>query len=105
MYLLGLDIGSTIIKAAIFDPDGNELGVFGVIAEQSSPKPGYYERDMGYFGPPMYAQSMARSMPISIAKLSAVSLTGHGNGAHLLDHQYSLSAERLKAQTAVVFLI
>ncbi|MEJ2412800.1 MAG: hypothetical protein P8Y34_07380 [Anaerolineales bacterium] len=33
MYLLGIDIGSTVIKAAIFDLEGNELGVYGQLAE------------------------------------------------------------------------
>ena len=46
MYLLGIDIGSTILKAAIFDLEGNELCEYGELAENYSPKPGYYERDM-----------------------------------------------------------
>ena len=46
MYLLGVDIGSTVLKAAVFDLNGKELGEYGELAENFSPKPGYYERDM-----------------------------------------------------------
>lgn len=87
MYLLGLDIGSTVLKAAIFDLDGNELGVYGELAENYSPKPGWYERDMD----DMWAANVgAIKGAIENAKIDgkdivAISLTGHGNGAHLLD--------------------
>ena len=33
MYFLGLDIGSTVLKAAVFDLEGNELGIYGELAE------------------------------------------------------------------------
>ena len=46
MYFLGLDIGSTVLKAAVFDLEGNELGIYGELAETYTPKPGYYERDL-----------------------------------------------------------
>jgi L-xylulokinase len=87
MYLLGLDIGSTVIKAAVFDLDGNELGVCGELAEQSSPKPGYYERDMNdLWNANICAINGAiKNAEIDGKDIVAVSLTGHGNGAHLLD--------------------
>jgi L-xylulokinase len=89
MYLLGIDIGSTIIKAAIFDLQGNEIGAFGVRADHSSPKPGYYERDMNDL---WSANISAINGAIKCAEIDskdivAVSLTGHGNGAHLLDSE------------------
>ena len=46
MYLLGVDIGSTVLKAAVFDLNGKELAEYGELAENFSPKRGYYERDM-----------------------------------------------------------
>ena len=87
MYLLGLDIGSTTIKAAIFDREGNELGVCGELAEQSSPKPGYYERDMSYLWTANVCaiNGAIKNAQIDSKDITAVSLTGHGNGAHLLD--------------------
>ncbi len=89
MYLLGIDIGSTIIKAAIFDLQGNEIGAFGVRADHSSPKPGYYERDLNDL---WSANISAINGAIKCAEIDskdivAVSLTGHGNGAHLLDSE------------------
>ena len=45
-YLLGLDIGSTAIKAGIFDLDGNEIATATGDAEVLTPHPGWYERRM-----------------------------------------------------------
>ncbi len=87
MYLLGLDIGSTVIKAAVFDLDGNEIGVCGELAEQSSPKPGYYERDMNHLWTANVRaiNGAIKNAEIDGKDIGAISLTGHGNGAHLLD--------------------
>ncbi len=87
MYLLGIDIGSTVIKAAIFDLEGNELGVYGELADNHSPKPGYYERDMDdkWAACLCAIQEVIKKADINGKDISAVSLTGHGNGVHLLD--------------------
>ncbi len=86
MYLLGIDIGSTVLKAGIFDLDGNELGVYGELADNYSPKPGYYERDMDDLWAANAAaiQGVIKNAGIDGKDIVAVSLTGHGNGAHLL---------------------
>jgi len=87
MYLLGIDIGSTVLKAAIFDLEGNELGVYGELAENHSPKPGYYEREMNdlWAANVSAIQGVIKNAKIDGKDIVAVSLTGHGNGAHLLD--------------------
>jgi len=87
MYFLGLDIGSTVLKAAIFDLDGKELGVYGELAETYSPKPGYYERDLNELWKACCGAitGVIENAGIDAKEISAVSLTGHGNGAHLLD--------------------
>jgi L-xylulokinase len=87
MYLLGLDIGSTVLKAAIFDLDGNELGVYGELAETYSPQPGYYERDLDELWAANVGaiKGVIENAGVDGKDIMAISLTGHGNGAHLLD--------------------
>jgi len=87
MYLLGIDIGSTVLKAAIFDLDGNELCEYGELAKNYSPQPGYYERDMDekWSASLSAIQQVIKKAAIDGTKISAISLTGHGNGVHLLD--------------------
>jgi len=87
MYLLGIDIGSTVLKAAVFDLKGKELAVFGELAENFSPKPGFYERDMDdkWNASLCAITEVIKKANIDGKDIVAVSLTGHGNGAHLLD--------------------
>lgn len=87
MYFLGLDIGSTVLKAAIFDLEGNELGIYGELAETYSPKPGYYERDLDELWSANIGaiKGGIKDAGIDGKEIVAISLTGHGNGAHLLD--------------------
>jgi L-xylulokinase len=87
MYFLGLDIGSTVLKAAIFDRKGNELGVYGKLAETYSPKPGQYERDLDELWAACSGAitGVIENAGIDGKQIAAISLTGHGNGAHLLD--------------------
>lgn len=87
MYLLGIDIGSTVLKAAIFDLEGNELGEYGELAENYSPKPGYYERDMDekWAASLNAIKGVVEKVNIDGKDIIGVSLTGHGNGVHLLD--------------------
>jgi L-xylulokinase len=87
MYFLGLDIGSTVLKAAIFDMEGSELGIYGELAETYSPKPGYYERDLDelWVANVGAIKGAIKNAGIDGKEIVAISLTGHGNGAHLLD--------------------
>ncbi len=88
-YLMGIDNGSTVVKAAIFDLEGNELGVCGMTAEIDSPHPGWYERDaQTLWQANLDAMAGAiKSAGISGEEVLGISITGHGNGAHLLDAQ------------------
>jgi L-xylulokinase len=87
MYLLGVDIGSTVLKAAVFDLTGKELGEYGELAENFSPKPGYYERDMEekWTASLNAIKGAIKNAGINGEEIIGISLTGHGNGAHLLD--------------------
>lgn len=88
-YLLGLDNGSTMIKASVFDLEGVEKGTFSTLAEPFSPAPGWYERDMAEVWR-ANAQAIRGALAqagASPADVLGVSVTGHGNGAYLVDRE------------------
>ena len=85
MYLLGIDNGSTVIKAGIFDYDGNEIAVFGSKVEVLTPKPGFYERkieDIWQANINAIA-GVLKKAGIAGKDIAAIAITGHGNGLHL----------------------
>ena len=86
-YLLGIDNGSTMVKAAVFDLQGNELGVFGDMAIPDSPHPGWYERDMDQLWQANITaiRGALKAAGVEGSDIAALAITGHGNGAHLLD--------------------
>jgi len=88
-YLLGIDNGSTLSKAALFDLKGQEIAVASCAADTEYPHPGWTERDME-----MLWQSTATAIREVLAKsgispgeIASIGSTGHGNGAYLLDKQ------------------
>ncbi len=88
-YLLGIDNGSTVSKAALFDIHGKEIAVAICKAETEYPYPGWTERDME-----MLWRSTAKAIREVVAKsgvspeeIAGIGNTGHGNGVYLLDKQ------------------
>jgi L-xylulokinase len=88
-YLLGIDNGSTVSKAALFDLHGTEIAVASCKAETEYPHPGWTERGME-----MLWQSTASAIREVFAKsgarpdeIAGIGNTGHGNGVYLLDKQ------------------
>jgi L-xylulokinase len=88
-YLLGIDNGSTISKAALFDIKGKEIAVASHKADTEYPHSGWTERSME-----MLWQSTACAIREVLAKsgikpteISGIGNTGHGNGVYLLDRQ------------------
>ncbi len=88
-YLLGIDNGSTVSKAALFDLHGKEIAVASCKAETEYPHPGWTERDMEILW-----QCTATAIREVLAKsgvkpeeIAGIGNTGHGNGVYLLDKQ------------------
>jgi L-xylulokinase len=88
-YLLGIDNGSTVSKAALFDLHGREIAVASCKADTEYPHPGWTERGMD-----MLWQSTASAIREVLAKsgaspeeIAGIGNTGHGNGVYLLDKQ------------------
>jgi L-xylulokinase len=86
-YLLGIDNGSTVSKAALFDFHGKEIAVASCKAETEYPHPGWTERDME-----MLWQCTASAIREVLTKsgikpeeIAGIGNTGHGNGVYLLD--------------------
>jgi L-xylulokinase len=88
-YLLGLDAGNTIVKAVLFDLNGQELAVAAKDGTSQYPQPGYVERDMNE----MWGQAGAviaeciKKAGIDPAEILAIGCSGHGNGLYLLDQE------------------
>lgn len=86
-YLLGIDSGSTVTKAALFDLSGKEIAVASCKTETAYLHPGWTERDMDILW-----QTTATAIRAVLAKASikpdeivGIGNTGHGNGIYLLD--------------------
>jgi L-xylulokinase len=86
-YLLGIDNGSTMVKAAIFGTDGREVSVASRKVDLLSPQPGWSEVDMEALW-----QQTADSIREAIARagidpkaVAGLACTGHGNGLYLVD--------------------
>ena len=88
-YLLGVDNGNTVSKAAIFDLEGREVQVATRKIESQYPHPGWTERSMDVLW-----QSTAEAIREAIEasgidpkQIVGIGNTGHGNGLYLLDKQ------------------
>lgn len=86
-YLLGIDNGGTVAKAAVFTRDGREVAVAATKSDSLSPQPGWVEFD---------AEQLWRATASSVRQvlaqagidphaIAAVACTGHGNGLYLVD--------------------
>lgn len=87
VYLLGLDVGNTVIKAVLFDVTGHQIAVHALDGQSSTPEPGHVERDLNELW--ANAQTAIRGCidkaGIQASQITAVGCAGHGNGLYLLD--------------------
>ena len=85
-YVLGIDNGGTVIKAALYDLSGHEIAVASSKVEMSIPEPGHIERNANELWE-ANLQAIASVITKSGANagdITAVSTTGHGNGLYLV---------------------
>lgn len=86
-YLLGLDNGNTISKAAIFDLAGKELQVASRKVDTHYPRPGWTERSMDSLWQETAGairEVMAKA-GIKAEEIVGIGSSGHGNGIYLLN--------------------
>ncbi len=88
-YLLGIDNGNTVSKAALFDLKGKEIAIGSCKVDTEYPYPGWTERGME-----LLWQSTASAIREVLANsgirpedIAGIGNTGHGNGLYLLDKQ------------------
>jgi L-xylulokinase len=86
-YLVGVDNGGTMSKAAVFTQDGRELAAAARKVELLQPHPGWSERDMAamWRGTAEAIREAVAQSGVDPAKIACVACTGHGNGLYLID--------------------
>ena len=86
-YLLGIDNGGTVTKAAVYDTAGNEKAVAGVKSEIVFPQPEYAEKDTEalWAANVRMIREVLEKAGIDAAQVAGIAVTGHGNGMYLVD--------------------
>ncbi|MCU0979386.1 MAG: carbohydrate kinase [Pirellulaceae bacterium] len=86
-FLLGIDNGGTVAKAALFSLDGREVAVAAEKTETLSPAPGWTEFDMDKLWSAVGAavRQVLAASAIDPRQIACVACTGHGNGIYLVD--------------------
>ncbi|UGX88950.1 FGGY-family carbohydrate kinase [Phyllobacterium meliloti] len=86
-YLLGLDAGNTIIKAIIFDRQGNEIASAAEEGHSSMPYPGHVERGLDelWTNARTVIQRCINEAGINPEQIATIGCAGHGNGLYTLD--------------------
>ncbi|HPM82301.1 MAG TPA: FGGY-family carbohydrate kinase [Candidatus Anammoximicrobium sp.] len=86
-FLLGIDNGGTVAKAALFSPDGREVAVAANKTETLSPAPGWSEFDMNALWSAAAAavREVIAKARVDSQQIVGVACTGHGNGIYLVD--------------------
>lgn len=88
-YLIGLDNGGTVIKAAVFDETGRQIASVDCRVELITPQEGRTERDLNVL---WQANAKAIKSVIDAAKVDpykvvGIAVSGHGKGLYMLDKQ------------------
>jgi L-xylulokinase len=85
-YLLGIDNGSTVTKAALYDTSGRELAVSAVKTEMVFPLPGHAEKDVEalWAANRKVIGDVLRKAGVTGAEVAGVAVTGYGNGMYLI---------------------
>ena len=87
-YLMGIDIGGTVVKAAIYDLEGKEVAVHGEKLIVTYPGHGMHERDMHEVRDMSFLSIKSAIEKAGITdpkEILAVGMTGQGNGAYMVD--------------------
>lgn len=87
MFLLGIDVGSSVAKVGLYDLDGTLLCVESQQIPTLQPQPEWVERDMTA----LWSQTASAIRAVLVRSqidptlIQAIGCTGHGNGLYLLD--------------------
>lgn len=86
-YLLGLDNGGSMTKAALFDTDGNEVAVASCSTQMIYPAPGYTERsgDAVWAANVQTIRDVLEKSGVPADQIVGIACCGYGNGMHMID--------------------
>jgi L-xylulokinase len=86
-YLLGIDNGGTVSKAALFTLDGKEIAVASRKTGTLTPKPGWAERDIeeAWGATAEAIKQVVTESRVAPEDIAGVACAGHGNGIYLVD--------------------
>src|SRR5208282_120123 len=86
-FLMGIDNGGTVTKAALYDPNGTEIAVSTVKTEMLFPHPGHTEKDVDdlWAANVRVILEVVRKARVRPGEIAALAVTGHGNGMYLVD--------------------
>lgn len=85
-YLMGIDNGGTVTKAALYDTAGREIAISSVKTEMLFPHPGHTEKnidDLWAANARVIAEVM-RKARVAPEEIAGLAVTGHGNGMYLV---------------------
>ncbi|MFC7395482.1 FGGY-family carbohydrate kinase [Scopulibacillus cellulosilyticus] len=84
-YLLGIDNGGTVTKAALYTLTGKEAAIASRKTNMIMPKPFHTERDIDELWDANVAviKEVIRKSGIDAHRIAGISITGHGNGLYL----------------------
>lgn len=85
-YLLGLDNGGSLIKAALFDRAGNQIACESIPTPQDCPSTGFCQRTPESIREANFAV-IRRLTDTYGDRIAAVGIAGHGKGLYMLDRQ------------------
>ncbi|QDG65287.1 carbohydrate kinase [Pseudarthrobacter sp. NIBRBAC000502772] len=85
-YVIGLDCGLTVTKAVVFDAAGSVISQATVASPHATPRAHWVERDAEQLWAAACTaiQSAIAGAELGPADISAVAVTGHGDGLYLL---------------------
>lgn len=86
-FLLGIDVGNTVIKAVLFDLNGRQVTACAIDGQSTTPEPGHVERDLEELWRNA-SEALRRCIAdagIDAGQIVATGCAGHGNGLYLLD--------------------
>lgn len=86
-YVMGIDNGGTVTKAAIYDRAGNVVASASKSTQMLTPKEFHTERDINELwaaNVEVIKTALAQS-GIDASQIKGVAVTGHGNGLYMVD--------------------
>lgn len=89
-YILGVDVGNTVIKAVLFDTEGHQIALCAIDGQSSFPEPGHVERDLSELWENGCAaiREVISTSGVDPTRILGLGCAGHGNGLYLLDRAF-----------------